>query len=81
FMDKEHIQKVINHFNYHNEEELFAAVGYGEISAATVANRLTEDLRKKAEDEKQRQLEEKIMNAGQQSSTEEDDNSDAPADI
>ena len=80
-MDKEHIQKVINHFNYHNEEELFAAVGYGEISAATVANRLTEDLRKKAEDEKQRQLEEKIMNAGQQSSTEEDDNSDAPADI
>ena len=81
FMDKEHIQKVINHFNYHNEEELFAAVGYGEISAATVANRLTEDLRKKAEDEKQRQHEEKIMNAGQQSSTEEDDNSDAPADI
>ncbi len=52
FMDKEHIQKVINHFNYHNEEEMFAAVGYGEISAATVANRLTEDLRKKAEDEK-----------------------------
>lgn len=81
FMDKEHIQKVINHFNYHNEEEMFAAVGYGEISAATVANRLTEDLRKKAEDEKQRQLEEKIMNAGQQSSTEEDDSSDAPADI
>lgn len=30
---------------------MFAAVGYGEISAATVANRLTGDLRKKVEDE------------------------------
>lgn len=80
FMTKADIQRVIDHFNYHNDEELFAAVGYGEVSAATVANRLTEDLRKKAEDEKQRQLEEKIMNAGQQS-TEEDNDSDAPADI
>ena len=80
FMTKADVQRVIDHFNYHNDEELFAAVGYGEVSAATVANRLTEDLRKKAEDEKQRQLEEKIMNAGQQS-TEEDNDSDAPADI
>ncbi len=66
YMDKIHVQKVLDHFNYHNSDELFAAVGFGELSPQNVTNRLTEDLRRQQEDEKKRQLTEKIMNAGQQ---------------
>ena len=69
FLTKDKLQKVISHFNYHNEDELFAAVGFGEISAATVGNRLTEDVRREQENERQRQKEAAIMNAGQQSIT------------
>lgn len=80
FLTKDKLEKVISHFNYHNEDELFAAVGFGEISPATVVNRLTEDVRREQENEKQRQKEAEIMNAGQQSIT--DDNaSKAPADV
>lgn len=66
YMDKSHVNTVIEHFNYHNEEELFAAAGFGEISPASIVNRLTQDLRKREENERKRQLEAEIMNAGQQ---------------
>lgn len=68
YLDKEHIDKLLEHFNYHNEDELFAAVGFGDQSAMGVYNRLTLDLRRKNEQEKQKKREEAIMNSGQQSS-------------
>lgn len=66
FMDKEHIEKILEHFNYRTEDELFAAVGFGDQSAMGVYNRLTEDLRRKDQKEKQKKREEAILNAGQQ---------------
>ncbi len=69
YLDKEHLQKIIAHFNYHNADELYAAVGFGDVSAMSVFNRLTIDLRRRHEREKQKRQEAAILNAGQQSST------------
>jgi GTP pyrophosphokinase len=74
YMDKDHVDKVLEHFNYHNADELYAAVGFGELSAQTVANRLTLDLRKQEEAAKEKERTEKIMNAGQQASEETSEN-------
>lgn len=71
YLDKEHLQKIIDHFNYHNADELYAAVGFGDVSAMSVFNRLTIDLRRRNEREKQKRQEEAILNAGQQASTSE----------
>lgn len=81
YLDKEHIQKVLNHFSAHNEEELFALVGFGESSPANIANRLTEDIRKQQEEEKQRQREEDIMNAGQQQTSNEENNTNVQSNV
>ncbi len=67
YMDKEHIEKILDHFNYHNADELYAAIGFGDQSAMGVYNRLTVDLRRKTAQEKQKKHEEEILNAGQQS--------------
>ena len=53
FMTKERIQKAAERFNYKNEEDLFASIGFGEVSVKTVANRLTEKERKERELEEQ----------------------------
>lgn len=42
----ENIKKVASKFNFVNEDDLFASVGYNGITALQVANRLTEKLRK-----------------------------------
>ena len=72
FLDKEHIEKSLEHFNYNSSDELFAAIGFGDQSAMGVYNRLTIDQRRKDEKEKQKKREEEILNAGQQSSSSED---------
>ena len=48
FMDKKaHGQKCYKNQSYKTEEALFAAIGFGEIGAITIFNRLTEDERGK----------------------------------
>ncbi len=42
----ENLQKVADKFNFSNEEDMYAAVGYNGITALQVANRLTEKERK-----------------------------------
>lgn len=68
FMDRQHIDKVVDHFNYYTEDELFAAVGFGELSAQMVANRLTLDLRKKQEEQAEKERLAKLMSSGQTAS-------------
>jgi guanosine-3',5'-bis(diphosphate) 3'-pyrophosphohydrolase len=46
---------VLDKFNFHSEEDLYAAIGFGEMSALTFANRLTEKERR--EQMKQKQIE------------------------
>lgn len=47
----ENIKRVSEKFNFSNEEDMYAAVGYNGITAAQIANRLTEKDRKKREQE------------------------------
>jgi GTP pyrophosphokinase len=47
----DNMKKVAEKFNFSNEEELFASVGYNGITALQVANRLTEKWRKKRDQE------------------------------
>src|SRR5690625_2775495 len=59
----ENIKKVCNKFNFVNEEDLYAAVGYQGITAALIITRLTDKIRKQKEHEQK--LEEKIVEAQQ----------------
>ncbi|WP_409301884.1 RelA/SpoT family protein [Peribacillus sp. SCS-155] len=49
----DNIKRVLEKFNFSNEEDMYAAVGYNGITAAQVANRLTDKHRKKKELEQQ----------------------------
>ncbi|MER2173773.1 MAG: bifunctional (p)ppGpp synthetase/guanosine-3',5'-bis(diphosphate) 3'-pyrophosphohydrolase [Carnobacterium sp.] len=56
FLTKNNIKMLLERFNFTSEDDLYAAVGYGELTALVVANRLTEkerrdrDLEKKIQD-------------------------------
>ncbi|MFV0557307.1 MAG: RelA/SpoT family protein [Enterococcus sp.] len=54
-MTKAKMAEALERFNYQSEEDLFAAVGFGEVSPTTFANRLTEEERKERQLEKQSQ--------------------------
>jgi len=47
----ENVKRVVEKFNFANEEDMYAAVGYNGITALQVANRLTEKWRKKRDQE------------------------------
>ncbi|MEH7418533.1 bifunctional (p)ppGpp synthetase/guanosine-3',5'-bis(diphosphate) 3'-pyrophosphohydrolase [Neobacillus drentensis] len=47
----ENLKKVAEKFNFSNEEDMYAAVGYNGVTALQVANRLTEKERKKRDKE------------------------------
>lgn len=49
----ENLQKVADKFNFSNEEDMYATVGYNGITALQVANRLTEKERKQRDQEEQ----------------------------
>ncbi len=46
YLDKKHLDEVFNKISYRNAEALYAAIGFGELSATTIANRLTETERR-----------------------------------
>ena len=54
-LTKAKLQEALQKFNYQSDDDLFAAVGFGEVSPTTLANRLTEEERKEREIEKQKQ--------------------------
>ncbi|SFA94673.1 MULTISPECIES: bifunctional (p)ppGpp synthetase/guanosine-3',5'-bis(diphosphate) 3'-pyrophosphohydrolase [unclassified Bacillus (in: firmicutes)] len=49
----ENMRRVAEKFNFMHDEDLFAAVGYNGITALQVANRLTEKMRKKRDQEQE----------------------------
>lgn len=55
FLTKQHIKELLERFNFTSEDDLFAAVGYGELTALIIANRLTEKERRERDLEKQTQ--------------------------
>lgn len=48
-MSKARMTEFLSKQNYHNEEDLYAVIGNGEITAQTIANRLTESERRERE--------------------------------
>lgn len=50
-LTSENIKRVIDKFNYTHEEDLYAAVGVGGITAQQIVNRLAEKMRKEREQE------------------------------
>ncbi|MDO4912287.1 MAG: bifunctional (p)ppGpp synthetase/guanosine-3',5'-bis(diphosphate) 3'-pyrophosphohydrolase [Lactobacillus sp.] len=65
FLDKEHIEELLSQLNYHTRDELFATVGFGDISAISIVNKLTAKERKAALDKEQKEKEAAILNQGQ----------------
>ncbi|OIK14287.1 bifunctional (p)ppGpp synthetase/guanosine-3',5'-bis(diphosphate) 3'-pyrophosphohydrolase [Bacillus sp. MUM 13] len=59
-MTAENIKRVSEKFNFSNEEDMYAAVGYNGITALQIANRLTEKLRKKKEQEQEPTISEAV---------------------
>lgn len=56
FMTKDILQKMAERYNYHTEDDLFAAIGYNELKESTVALRITSDARKEREKEQQKEI-------------------------
>lgn len=52
FLTKNHIKLLLERFNFTSEDDLYAAIGYGELTALVVANRLTEKERRDRDNEK-----------------------------
>lgn len=65
YLDKKHIEAVLNRLNYRNEEALYAAVGFGELSPQSVFNRLTEKERREEERAKAKAEAEELLNGGE----------------
>lgn len=61
-LTKNKLTEVLERFNYQTEDDLYAAVGFGEVSPTTVANRLTEEERREKQLEKQKQQVKELMN-------------------
>ncbi|HIZ52448.1 MAG TPA: TGS domain-containing protein, partial [Candidatus Enterococcus avicola] len=61
-LTKTRLQEVISRYNYQSEEDLYAAIGYGELSPLTFANRMTENERKEIQQEKEKQKIQDMMN-------------------
>ncbi|MCD7032982.1 bifunctional (p)ppGpp synthetase/guanosine-3',5'-bis(diphosphate) 3'-pyrophosphohydrolase [Metabacillus sp. GX 13764] len=57
---EDNLKRVCEKFNFSNDEDMFAAVGYNGITALQVANRLTEKLRKIRDKEQEKKLEEVV---------------------
>ncbi|MCU9534429.1 RelA/SpoT family protein [Streptococcus sp. CSL10205-OR2] len=49
FLDKKHIEKILPKVSYSSEEALYAGVGFGEVSALSIFNKLTEKERREEE--------------------------------
>ncbi|EHJ52028.1 RelA/SpoT family protein [Streptococcus macacae] len=65
YLDKKHLEAVLGRLNYRNEEALYAAIGFGEISPGAVFNRLTEKERREQERAKAKAEAEELMKGGE----------------
>ncbi|UQS84383.1 RelA/SpoT family protein [Bombilactobacillus thymidiniphilus] len=61
YLNKKVLQIALDRYNFTTEDELMAAVGYGELSPIGIVNRLTDAERKKTEQRQQMELEQQIM--------------------
>jgi GTP diphosphokinase / guanosine-3',5'-bis(diphosphate) 3'-diphosphatase len=62
----ENVKRVAEKFNFQNEDDMYAAVGYNGITAAQIANRLTEKWRKQRNQDQDRTVVEVVNELRQQ---------------
>ncbi|MGT2906956.1 RelA/SpoT family protein [Streptococcus dentiloxodontae] len=65
YLDKKHIEDILPRLSVRSEEALYAAVGFGELSAASVFNRLTEKERREEERAKAKAEADELLNGGE----------------
>ena len=65
YMDKKHMEEVLQKTSYKTEEALFVAIGFGEIGAISIFNRLTEKERREEERAKARAEAEELVKGGE----------------
>lgn len=61
FITTDQTLKVANEMHFKDADDLFAAVGFGDVPPVGVKNRFTADLRQKAKDDKQREEERALL--------------------
>ncbi|MGR3741736.1 RelA/SpoT family protein [Companilactobacillus sp. DQM5] len=64
YLDKGKLSLAIKKYDFKEDSELFSAVGYGEISAENVVNKITHDEVSKRNNQETTELEKKILNGG-----------------
>ena len=65
FLDKKHIEAILPRVNVRNEEALYAAVGFGDISPVSVFNKLTEKERREEERAKAKAEADELLRGGE----------------
>ncbi len=65
YLDKRHIDAILPRVGARNEEALYAAIGFGEISAISVFNKLTEKERREEERAKAKAEADELINGGE----------------
>lgn len=61
-LTKERLQDAMTKFNFHSEDDLFATIGFGELSALTFTNRLTEKERREERNRKKQEAVDEMIN-------------------
>ena len=70
-LTRDNLQKVVEKLSYNNIDDLFAAIGFGDINVISLVNRLTEEQRQKAKTVNDLNSEQEILN---RSTDDNDDN-------
>ncbi|MGX7030377.1 RelA/SpoT family protein [Vagococcus zengguangii] len=60
-LSKANIQEVLEKYHFNSEDEMYAVIGNGEVTPLTMANRFTEDERRKREETKKQEKMEEML--------------------
>ncbi|GEL14461.1 RelA/SpoT family protein [Pediococcus cellicola] len=60
-LDNHKLEKVANKLHYSSVDDMYAAIGFGDLPPVGVANRLTDDVRAKREEDRKRQEERELL--------------------
>ncbi|MDV7718862.1 RelA/SpoT family protein [Pediococcus ethanolidurans] len=71
-LETDKLEKVANKLHYSSIDDMYAAVGFGDLAPVGVANRLTDDVRAKQEEDRKRQEEHELLEEHQTISNEND---------
>lgn len=65
YLDKKHIEAILPRVSARSEEAMYAAIGFGEVSAISVFNKLTEKERREEERAKAKAEADELLNGGE----------------